>query len=972
MKKNCKKILIVSANPETTASLRLADEMRGITEGCRKAKERDAFDIKILQSTRLDDFRLEMLEFKPNILHFCGHGSGDKGIILESDNSGAQFLEGKRLANFLGNFTSHLECVILNACFSEKQAEDIRNQVDFVVGMKEAIGDKIASRFSVLFFEAVFAQRDYQASFDYAIDSLDLEEITGSLSPVLMTRGVAVPDTTPEQHRERIELYLTSLKRGCEIKLQEINSSVYPLEGNVFTKEAMQHHYGAEDMDLRVAYQSFDETGEKKERDDDICKCINGITKKVVLLGEPGCGKSVSLLKLTIEFTERALADENELIPILIPLGSYKDPIAPSEYVKKRMAKDTDFVDELFDPRCCLFIFDALNEVASDKRDDVAKYIIGLNRYIISCRLLDYKKEFSKQTDIARVEILDLDLLKIKEAINHRTARGSRSRGDLWTAIGGNNALITFWDNLRKDGHEDWFWKSPITVKSSDFSAMKSDSQTHEFEAWLEMHNNGLMPLCRNPMLLRMVYDLYLKNGTNLPENRGKLFEQFANECLESELRKIALKEDITASQQSALKKHTMEALTCVAEAIIANKQGTGIRYQEGKTALLSKLSEAEIAEVEKFARDANILIADDDEYRFIHQLHQEYFASRSLHHAFKQNSPARKFFNAFEWWEAEGWEESAVILAGILSREELNAFFIWLADTQPKLVIRCIENVGISGLTTKTLEDSTKTTLLKKWMTRLENESEGVKSRIFIGQSLDKLGDPRKGVGVIRVGKSEQPEVQWINFCSNFLSVSKYPITVSQYAAFIDARDGYINDHNWEGSIESIDWHNSRKTKPSLPELSNAPIVNVSWYDAQAFCKWLSRKCNETIRLPSESEWVKYVNSPESIASFVTENDLGEMDDAEKMASVGLFAKSINDDHVVDMGLVWEWCNDIYGQKPPELGVSNPLSLPTCVLKGGSWRYPSEYKTSDYCFRTYASHVGIDVGFRIVKKVRS
>lgn len=129
---------------------------------------------------------------------------------------------------------------------------------------------------------------------------------------------------SPEKRREMIVQYLTNLKAVCEEKLNEIQSSVYPLEGLVFEHKARKLH-GADLVDLRTDYQPYDENGEPSERKTDICECINGINKKVVLLGEPGCGKSVSLLKLTIKFAERALSDEDEIvmIPILIPLSSY-------------------------------------------------------------------------------------------------------------------------------------------------------------------------------------------------------------------------------------------------------------------------------------------------------------------------------------------------------------------------------------------------------------------------------------------------------------------------------------------------------------------------------------------------------------------------------------------------------------------------------------------------------------------------
>ena len=532
----------------------------------------------------------------------------------------------------------------------------------------------------------------------------------------------------------------------------------------------------------------------------------------------------MSLLKLTIEFAERALLDEDELIPILIPLGSYKEAISPLEYVKKRMSKDTEFVDDIFSLKHCLFIFDALNEMPTNKHREMVDFVIGLKRYIVSCRLLDYKREFAKQSDVARVEILALDLPKIREAITHRAAIGNI--GDLWTAMGGSEELFTFWANLNNDGRGDLFWKAPSTIKQSDLSAIKEDSNAREFEAWIRMHRNGLVPLCRNPLLLRMVYDLYLKNGANLPQNRGKLFEQFANECLDSELRKIAIGTEMTIAGQAELKENTLSMLTCLSEFIIANKQGTGILYQEGNRALRKNFSSSSIAAVEKFARDAGILIVADDEYRFAHQLHQEYFASRSLREAFKKNNPkVREFFDPIKWWEPGGWEESAVILAGILDSDELKTFFIWLADAQPKLVIRCIENSGISGLTTETVDTLTKNTLLNVWLARLQRQDEGIRSRIYLGQSLDKLGDPRRGVGVIKNAKNEQPEIEWLSSNMKSLLVSKYPITVGQYAAFVSDDDGYINDDNWAISIESMNWHNSRKAKPVLP-VTAQPMV--------------------------------------------------------------------------------------------------------------------------------------------------
>jgi V8-like Glu-specific endopeptidase len=772
-----------------------------------------------------------------------------------------------------------------------------------------------------------------------------------------------------EDRRNQIEQYLKTLISGCNDKFKEIKSTIYPLEGVVYTTEYHDDHYGAEDIDLRISYQSYDESGEQKECAEDICKCINGTANKVVLLGEPGYGKSVSLLKLTIEFAQRALNDDEELIPILIPLGSYKDDITVVEYVKKRMGKDTAMVEQIFDPAHCLFIFDALNEVPAKKRDIVVSYITGLKRYIVSCRLLDYRKEFARQSDIAHIEILDLDLLKIKIAIEHRIIGSELD--SLWKAIGGSEALITFWNNLKKEGRDDLFWKAPSTIQSNELAAIKDDSNTHEFEAWQKMHETGLLPLCRNPMLLRMVYDLYLQQNANLPQNRGQLFALFTTNCLESEISKIRGKGEKTEAQLRTLMENSLSMLTILAESIIINEQGTGLPLEVGKKILERLFDVQAIAEIEKFTRDANILRTDETEYRFIHQLHQEYFASRSLGDAFKADVPAKKYFNSHEWWEINGWEECAVILAGILNSTDVKKFLIWLSDVQPKLVIRCIENAGVKGLSTKTLDGETKNKLLHNWISRLETPEEGIKSRIFLGQAIEKLGDPRKGVGIVNIDCAEQPDIQWISVSQNTL-ISKYPITVKQFATFVDACDGYTDERNWSVSHESKAWHNARRGKPTLPALTNSPIVGISWYDAAAFCTWLSRKKQESIRLPYASEWETFDTSYETATSIVREKDLFEMDESEKLVSVGLATGTLSCiSNIVDVHLVWEWCNDIFGDKPPELGEANPKSLPTRVLKGGSWRYDEPcFKERDYLFRTYATHLGLDIGFRVIKEV--
>jgi hypothetical protein len=104
-----KTILILAANPLDTKSLRLAEEVREIDEGLQRAKHRDQFDLQQKWATRPRDLRRAVSELKPTIIHFCGHGKGHQGIVLESDNGNSQLVTGKALAAlFVGSLSNHI------------------------------------------------------------------------------------------------------------------------------------------------------------------------------------------------------------------------------------------------------------------------------------------------------------------------------------------------------------------------------------------------------------------------------------------------------------------------------------------------------------------------------------------------------------------------------------------------------------------------------------------------------------------------------------------------------------------------------------------------------------------------------------------------------------------------------------------------------------------------------------------------
>jgi hypothetical protein len=150
-----KRILLLSANPKTTRKLRLDEEVRDIEDALQRSRHRDEFEMRSKLAVRPRDMARAVLDYEPNIIHFSGHGEGEDGILLEDETGQAKFVSPKALSDLFKLFAEHVECVILNACYSEVQAKTICQHIDYVVGMNEAIQDCAAIEFSVGFYDAL-------------------------------------------------------------------------------------------------------------------------------------------------------------------------------------------------------------------------------------------------------------------------------------------------------------------------------------------------------------------------------------------------------------------------------------------------------------------------------------------------------------------------------------------------------------------------------------------------------------------------------------------------------------------------------------------------------------------------------------------------------------------------------------------------------------------------------------------------
>ncbi|MEH1919878.1 CHAT domain-containing protein [Nostoc sp.] len=178
-------ILILTANPKGTSQLRLDQEVRDIEEGLQRAKQRDQFVLKSMFAVRPRDIQRAMLDINPSIVHFSGHGTGDEGLVFEDETGSAKLVDGEALAGLFALFAEQVECVVLNGCYSEVQASAIGQHVNYVIGMKKAIGDKAAIEFAVGFYDALGAGRTVEFAHKLGCAAIRLAGIPEQLTPTL-------------------------------------------------------------------------------------------------------------------------------------------------------------------------------------------------------------------------------------------------------------------------------------------------------------------------------------------------------------------------------------------------------------------------------------------------------------------------------------------------------------------------------------------------------------------------------------------------------------------------------------------------------------------------------------------------------------------------------------------------------------------------------------------------------------------
>jgi hypothetical protein len=104
-----KKILILASNPRK--DLNLDREIRDLKKVIERSKNQALFEVEIELAVRPEDLHDLFLAHEPRIVYFCGHGTGEQGLVLENNAGREQFVSTSALSSLFEWFDDKVECV---------------------------------------------------------------------------------------------------------------------------------------------------------------------------------------------------------------------------------------------------------------------------------------------------------------------------------------------------------------------------------------------------------------------------------------------------------------------------------------------------------------------------------------------------------------------------------------------------------------------------------------------------------------------------------------------------------------------------------------------------------------------------------------------------------------------------------------------------------------------------------------------
>jgi hypothetical protein len=190
------RVLMLAANPRSTARLAIDEEARQITERLRLSRDRDAFDLITCWAVHPMDLLQHLNQHSPHIVHFSGHGDRTGELLLSAGDGTDRPVTAAALAELFRVANDEIRIVVVNACHSATQIQAMSRYIDYVVGMRAPITDQAATIFAASFYSALGFRLTIPQAFEQAVVAMGLHGLVEHDVPELVVRPNANPQLT--------------------------------------------------------------------------------------------------------------------------------------------------------------------------------------------------------------------------------------------------------------------------------------------------------------------------------------------------------------------------------------------------------------------------------------------------------------------------------------------------------------------------------------------------------------------------------------------------------------------------------------------------------------------------------------------------------------------------------------------------------------------------------------------------------
>jgi formylglycine-generating enzyme required for sulfatase activity len=722
---------------------------------------------------------------------------------------------------------------------------------------------------------------------------------------------------------------------------------------------------------------------------------------RLVIIGDPGSGKTtlLSYLALTYARTLRDHIDlvkdrlglsETENLPILLPLRDLgrhlleKHPNPGKDgpallldylleyYQSQEIDLPADFFSVYLEKGKATLLLDGMDEVADPSlRQRVARLIEKFSERYPKCRFIVTSREVGYE-GAARIGA-QFGLAKVRDFSPAEVRQFVR----------------------------DWTRVVEVTLAQSDAPEVLrlADAQSEKLIQAIDT-NPRVADLAVNPLLLTVIA-LVHRYRAQLPERRSELYEEVVEVLLGHWDEAKGLEQNVEVAGVKMDSGDRRSLLEPVAFWMHERNQRE-IELDDLRFLLLPAFKSMTgsddgqaVKALDDFLRVVNersgLLIEHGiGMYGFAHLTFQEYLAARAL--ADRKDALDFTLKHLTDAW----WREVILLQAGYLStqgKRRVSELIGMLMNADPKtepephhhllLAAECLFDVGAARVEGDLLGEARKRLKKQADAPFKKGDKASVLAKITASNALARL---ESGQVLAHFWKPPYGEPEWITIPAGEFwmggedeydgkpihkvslpeyQIARVPVTNAQYAFYVQDVKARPPEH-WRGG--------------SVPSgLENHPVVNVTWHEAVAYCKWLGEKIQKAVSLPSEVEWEKAARGSNDKRGYPWGDDWRELHcNSDELGlndttPVGLFLNGASPYGLLDMsGNVWEWTRSIWSDKfkyPYQLndGREELQSTDTRVLRGGAFLNLSGDARCSYRFRGLPGYWFRSRGFRVV-----